>query len=128
VPSPVYPVANSNLGNGNLRPETFDRTRRPCRHDLRVLPFVNLALMNDPADVDRVRQELVNVPPAEQSAPGRAASAINTATWAGENAVEQQPDKRSAEQRREAITPNIPVAAAGLRPWSVSQRDERWRR
>ncbi len=50
------------------------------------------------------------------------------ATWVGEDAVKQQPDERSAEQRREAITPNVPVAAAGLKSWSVSQRDERWRR
>ena len=27
VHSPVYPVPNSNLGNGNLRPETFDHMR-----------------------------------------------------------------------------------------------------
>src|ERR1700722_16922810 len=34
--------------------------------------------MSDPADVDRVRQDLVDVPSTEQSAPGRAATAIDT--------------------------------------------------
>src|SRR5271168_5385507 len=33
--------------------------------------------MSDPADVDRVRQDLVDVPSTEQSAPGRAATAID---------------------------------------------------
>src|SRR5271166_5464297 len=36
--------------------------------DCRMLAFVSLALMGDAADVDRVRQEFVDVPPAEQAA------------------------------------------------------------
>jgi hypothetical protein len=44
-------------------------------HDRRVVSLVNLALMSDPADVDRVRQELIDVarlstpPPVERPAP-----------------------------------------------------------
>jgi hypothetical protein len=36
--------------------------------------------MSNPADIDRVRQDLVHVPSAEQAAPDRAATAIN-ADW-----------------------------------------------
>jgi hypothetical protein len=42
-----------------------------------MLAFMNLAFMGDPTHIDRVRQDLVNVPPTEQSAPGRAAPAID---------------------------------------------------
>src|ERR1700733_12341053 len=42
-----------------------------------MLAFVHLALMSDAADIDRVRQDLVDVPPTEQSAAGRAATAID---------------------------------------------------
>ena len=38
---------------------------------------MNLALMSDAADVDRVRQDLVDMPPAEQAAARRAACAID---------------------------------------------------
>jgi hypothetical protein len=41
---------------------------------------VNLAFVGDPTDVDRVRQDLVDVPTAEQSPPGRAAPTID-ADW-----------------------------------------------
>ena len=46
-------------------------------HDRRMLAFVNLALMGDAADIDRVRQDLVDMPPAEQAAARRAARAID---------------------------------------------------
>ena len=42
-----------------------------------MLAFMDLALMGDPADVDRVRQDLIDMPPTEQSAAGRAARAID---------------------------------------------------
>src|SRR5271166_1461438 len=45
--------------------------------DRRMLAFVNLALMDDAADIDRVRQEFVDVPPAEQAAACRPARAID---------------------------------------------------
>jgi hypothetical protein len=35
------------------------------RHDRRLLAFVNLAFVSDPADVDRVRQNFVDVSPAK---------------------------------------------------------------
>src|ERR1700722_17780219 len=50
------------------------------RHDWGLLAFVDLAFVGDPANVDRVRQYLVDVSPAEQSAAGRAATAID-ADW-----------------------------------------------
>src|SRR5277367_2496993 len=46
-------------------------------HDRRMLAFMDLALMSDPADIDWVRQELVDMSPTEQSAAGRAARAID---------------------------------------------------
>jgi hypothetical protein len=42
-----------------------------------MLAFVRLALVGDPADVDRVGQDLVDVAPAERTAAGRAAGAID---------------------------------------------------
>src|ERR1700681_2375969 len=42
-----------------------------------MLSFVDLALMGDPANVNRVRQELIDMSPAEQAAAGRAATAID---------------------------------------------------
>src|SRR5258707_11719456 len=42
-----------------------------------MLSFVDLALMGDPANVNWVRQELIDMPPAEQAAAGRAATAID---------------------------------------------------
>src|SRR5208337_884445 len=45
--------------------------------DRRMLAFVDSAFMGDAADIDRVRQEFVDVPPAEQAAAGRAARAID---------------------------------------------------
>jgi hypothetical protein len=48
--------------------------------DRRLLAFVNLAFVGKTTHVDRVRQDLVDVPPAEQAAPGRAATAID-ADW-----------------------------------------------
>src|SRR5271166_5481852 len=45
--------------------------------DRRMLAFVDLAFMRDAADIDGVRQEFVNVPPAEQAAAGRVARAID---------------------------------------------------
>src|SRR5271165_4560457 len=36
-------------------------------HDRRMLAFVKLTLMRDTADVNRVRQDLVDMPPAEQA-------------------------------------------------------------
>jgi hypothetical protein len=45
--------------------------------DRRMLAFMDLAFMGDAADIDRVRQEFVDVPPAEQAAAGRAACAID---------------------------------------------------
>ena len=47
------------------------------RHDRTALTFVDLAFMGDSTHIDRVRQDLVDVPPTEQSAGGRAASAID---------------------------------------------------
>jgi hypothetical protein len=38
---------------------------------------VNLAFMGDPPDIDRVRQELIDMPPTERTAAGRAAAAID---------------------------------------------------
>jgi hypothetical protein len=43
--------------------------------DRRMLAFVDLAFMGDAADIDRLRQEFVDVPPAEQAAAGRATRA-----------------------------------------------------
>src|ERR1700679_2141989 len=42
-----------------------------------MLAFVHLAFMSDATDVDRVRQDLVDVPPAEKPAAGRAARAVD---------------------------------------------------
>ena len=46
-------------------------------HDWLMLAFVDLALMSDPTNVDRVLQEFIDMPPTEQSAAGRAATAID---------------------------------------------------
>jgi class 3 adenylate cyclase len=46
-------------------------------HDRRVLAFVHLAFMGDPADIDRVRQEFIDLPSAEQAAARRAATAVD---------------------------------------------------
>jgi hypothetical protein len=40
------------------------------RNDRRLLAFVNLSFVGDQPDIDRVREDLVDVPPAEQSATG----------------------------------------------------------
>src|SRR6202453_3161717 len=42
-----------------------------------MLAFMDLVFMGNPADIDRVRQELIDMPPTEQAAPGRAATAID---------------------------------------------------
>jgi hypothetical protein len=42
-----------------------------------MLAFVHLALMGDLADIDWVRQDLVNVPSTKQAAAGRAATTID---------------------------------------------------
>jgi hypothetical protein len=47
------------------------------RHDWRLLAFVNLAFVGNATCIDRVRKDLVDVPPAEQAAPGRAATAVD---------------------------------------------------
>src|SRR5260221_3502417 len=57
-----------------------DLVPQVLRHDRRLLAFVNLAFVGDPADIDRVRQELIDMSPTEQSAAGRAACAID-ADW-----------------------------------------------
>ena len=54
-----------------------DLVPQVSRHDRGVVSTVNLALMSDPADVDRVRQDLVDVSTAEQAAAGGAATAID---------------------------------------------------
>src|ERR1700744_5286355 len=46
-------------------------------HDRRMLAFVRLALMADPADINRIRQDLVDMPPAERATTGRAARAVD---------------------------------------------------
>ena len=40
------------------------------RNDRRLLAFVKLAFVGNTTHVDRVREDLVDVPPAEQSATG----------------------------------------------------------
>src|ERR1700675_4186590 len=45
--------------------------------DRRVVALVHLELVGDPADIDRVRQELIDMSPTEQSAAGRAATAVD---------------------------------------------------
>src|SRR5271167_2057240 len=42
-----------------------------------MLTFMDLALVGDTPDIDRVRQESIDMPPTEQAAAGRAASAID---------------------------------------------------
>src|SRR5271156_2995850 len=41
-----------------------------------MLAFMDLVFMGNPADIDRVRQELIDMPPTEQAAAGRAARAM----------------------------------------------------
>jgi hypothetical protein len=49
----------------------LDLVPQVLRHDRLVLAFVDLALVGDPADVDRVRQNLVDVAAADRTAAGR---------------------------------------------------------
>jgi hypothetical protein len=50
------------------------------RHDWSLPAFVDLAFVGNATHIDRVRQDLVDVPSTEQSAAGRAATAID-ADW-----------------------------------------------
>ena len=59
---------------------SLDLVPQVLGHDRRVLAFVHLELMDDMTDIDRVRQELIDMPSTEQSAAGRAAPAID-ADW-----------------------------------------------
>jgi hypothetical protein len=72
-----------------------------------MLAFMDLALMSDPADIDRVRQELVDVPTAEQAAAGRAATAID---------ADRNPNPVSVELLFEAHHASRPEIAAKQRP------------
>jgi hypothetical protein len=54
-----------------------DLVPQVLRHDRRLLTLVNLAFVGNATHVDRIRKDLVDVPPTEQAAPRRAACAID---------------------------------------------------
>jgi len=69
---PGYPPVNSQIGAPDW---AVERQLRIEMEDDDAI--VDLAFMGDAADIDRVRQEFVDVSPAEQTAAGRAACAID---------------------------------------------------
>jgi hypothetical protein len=67
-------------GSLTVAKTSLDLVPQVFGHDCGVLALVDLALLRDPADIDRVRQDLVDMAPADRTTAGRAAGAID-ADW-----------------------------------------------
>ncbi len=69
-------LAGCGLASGMLRQPILDSIPGLFVDDRRVLPFVNLTFVTEPADIDGVREYLIEMSPADESAAGHLALAI----------------------------------------------------